>query len=291
MELNTLLNPLRRVAVWSYPTRYVIVEDAFRPEVYDLLCARHEQLRGKPTRSGPVGGPRAGSTLEGLAIDGGDLSRYPLSIIGSSVLQAYLAGFTGLAPNDHVMAGIQRRPPATRREPVHTEWSIVSMPRRGGDTKPAVPGQLQSWQEGCVYGDDSADRQPNTVKMGRAMACVMFLDNGRWSAGDGGEITVESPFEEGSPAVSRFAPIDNTILAFETGPLSDRSIEPSTRPFHSYVWWYHASMPYLEARHGREQRFRTDTLQRPAMDWWTPSGGPRWSGSAFPGPLTPKRFP
>jgi hypothetical protein len=165
------------------------------------------------------------------------------------------------------MLGMHRHNAPSRPGWPHTDFAVVSFPNE----LPNYQG-MRIYQEacGCNYSDDSRHRQPDSIKTSRALACLYYTANVEWNSGMGGETGIFTDL--GKRLVASIPPRNNSLLVFETSPLSYHAYLGSpAMQRNSYIWWYHADPNYLLRRY----RVSAEYKRRNRMDPWD-----RWTDSS-----------
>ena len=174
------------------------------------------------------------------------------------------------------MIGMHRHMPPSKPGWAHTDFAIVSFP----NIAPNYAGQRVYFHNcGCNYSDDSRDRQPNTIKTARAVACLYYCANRDWLPGMGGETGIFLP--DGKTLVASVPPRNNLLFAFEISPLSFHAyLGSQAMQRSSYIWWYHASPGYLAKRHSGAVLGRSNRGADP-WDRWTDTTVAKYEFPAF----------
>jgi 2OG-Fe(II) oxygenase superfamily len=105
----------------------------------------------------------------------------------------------------------------------------------------------------CSYTTGEAlDPTASPVESARAVAVLIYLANGAWHPGDGGETGLYlSDSRPADPPTARIAPIDNRLLAFECTPTSMHGfLSNRAHPRNSIIMWLHQSVEAAAARWG-----------------------------------------
>lgn len=261
-----------RISTNSYPYNYLQIEDLFADAMADALRERFESGIAKGAAIGKVGevGNLVYSAVNYTPTIA-DIQSSEIAVFATAALRDLICGAFGIPVNDYLMIGSHRHAPPSRNGWPHTDCAIVSFPESG----PKYNGfEIFSEDSGCTYADDSRDRQPHSVKMARAVACIYYLGSEDWSEGEGGETAIYG--RDGRQVVAKVPPIPNSLLAFEISPFSLHGYLGSpnlTRD--SYIWWYHSDISLSIDRHRESFELKTSSGADP-WDRWTDASVPKY---------------
>ena len=255
-----------RIAIDSFPFRYMVIENFLKPALADAAYQAFERAICKATPIGKVGevGDLQYSAVNYIP-DLLDLRYGAASLFCQEDVRMLICGALGADANDCFMLGSHRHEPPSRDGWSHTDCAIVSFPPGG----PMVNGMnVFQPNSGCVYADDSLGRQPDARKVARSVACLYYLGNRDWQPGDGGETAI---YDDDRKTILRtIPPTHNSLFAFEVSPNSYHGYLGSPNSVRdSMIWWYHCEIPDLIERH--QKLFDRRTEQR--VDPWD-----RWTG-------------
>lgn len=259
---GTFLNPRAQFHVNSYPYNFVVIRDVFQEYLAQAVELTFQKLISEGKSIGKVG------EVGELIYDAinytptvWDLKHTPLSVFASTGLRQFITGLFDIEVDEHFMLGMHRHNPPSKRGWAHSDFAICSFPN-----EPPNVGPLRCFyhDSGCNYSDDSRDRQPNSIKTGRALACLYYLGNAeRWHEGMGGETGVFC--ENAETVLDKIPPYNNSLFVFEISPISYHAyLGSETMQRNSIIWWYHAPPAYLMRRHRR----LSDKKDRKGLDPW-----------------------
>jgi hypothetical protein len=250
-----------QLTVSSYPYNYIAVEDLFdESTAYGLSTVFNDLIRAgrQIGKVGEVGSLvyEAINTTPSL----NDVRSSPIGHLLSHEVKNYIAEVFDIRLDENLMMGMHRHNAPSKPGWTHTDFAVVSFP----NTPPNFGSQrLFVDGNGVNYSDDSKDRQPNTIKTARAIACLYYTANADWKPGMGGETGIYLP--DGKTLVAAIPPKNNTLFAFEISPLSYHAyLGSQTMQRSSFIWWYHAEPSYLMRRHQAAIAAR----QRTGLDPW-----------------------
>jgi hypothetical protein len=249
----------------SFPFNHMTVVNAFKNDLAIALSNDFEKLiqRGKPI--GKVGElAEVEYSAIGYTPTLFEFSNSLFSSLASLELKNAIAEYFGAVLDENITMGLHRHESPSKPGWKHSDFTIVSFP----NVPPNLGAQrIYTGDCGVDYADDSRDRQPNTIKSARAIACIYYIANADWKDGMGGETGLYS--RDGSQLVTKVAPKNNSLLIFEVSPTSYHCYLGSNAMCRSSViWWYHASPAYLYKKHEGSVQFRR-SLGRDPWDRWT----------------------
>lgn len=219
--------------------------DVFDAEIYKGLAAAFEKGMAKGKQIGKVGevGDLVYSALN-YTPTLLDIQTTAFSNIASESLRDFICGSFGIAVNEYLMIGTHRHEPPSRNGWAHTDCAICSFPKTGNRFNGF---QLFHETSGCIYADDSKDRQPDSVKTARAIACLYYLGPGNLREFDGGETAIYAA--DANALIDTIPPVPNSLFAFEISPYSYHAYLGSPRLVRdSIIWWYHCDIASLVRR-------------------------------------------
>ena len=262
------LNPNSRLTIRSEPYNYFVVENVFEDHVawgLSALINDRIQLGRSIGKVGEVGSLIYDAINYTPTVK--DALKTPLSVIASVELKRFIAGIFHIELDENLMIGMHRHEPPSKAGWAHTDYAVVSF------TKEAVNvfGQRMFYDGcGCNYSDDSRDRQPDTIKTTRAIACLYYTANEDWQPGMGGETGVYMP--DGKMLAAAIPPKNNSLFVFEISPISYHAyLGSAAMRRSSIIWWYHADPVYMHRRQADAVEFRTSQKMDP-WDRWTDAG-------------------
>lgn len=268
----SFLNPSARLTINSVPFNYMVVEDLFDPVLSSNFEYMFRDLIKNARGIGKVG------EVGELIYDALNftpkiehLRNSPMSVFGSAEMREFISSSFDILLDENLMIGMHRHEPGSRPGWEHTDFTIVSFP----NISPNFDGN-RVYYEGCDcnYSDDSRDRQPNSIKTARAIACLYYTANPIWRPGMDGETGIYADL--GKRVVHRVPPKSNSLLAFEISPISYHAFlgSPIVQR-NSYIWWYHSNPKYLLERHNHSAELRRSLGQDP-WDRWTGPEVPKY---------------
>jgi hypothetical protein len=223
------------------PFPHVIADRVLRSEYLDAVTAAVTDLIQRGSLGELVRHDIIGTTLT-AEVTG------PLRFFVSRPWHDLLARVFEIRANGHVNCGVHHHRVGSTNGFPHNDlnpgWFVP---------EPQDDGIVLPQPRRCSYTDGStSDPTVNPVESVRGVAAMLYVGNGPWHPGDGGETGL---YREGSdPAdapVARVAPIDNRLLAFECTPWSFHGFISNTRrPRNSVIMWLHRSREDVTSRWG-----------------------------------------
>lgn len=205
----TELRPLLAAPHWRWrddPFPHVVARDVFTRDVYEQLVADFGQLLERQEAVGY-------NTQHDFY--GTSLLRGQCGALELFLSPAWYELFTGLfavAGPGYLTAGVHRHRPGSRDGFPHND---------------IFPERLDARPAGSDVRGFGGRVEGRSV---RAVAILFYLNNGRWSPGDGGETSLyrdwKDPVDE---PVASVAPRDNTLLAFGCNPHSYHSFRANRK--------------------------------------------------------------
>lgn len=262
----------------SYPFNYLVIENLFDQHIENGLSLLFAELIQKAKPIGKVG--EVGNLIYdalSLPLNLEVLRSSTASVLASVELKELIASSLQIRLDNNIMLGMHRHNPPSKAGWSHTDFAVVSFP----NIEPNFNG-LRVFHEGCgcEYSDDSRDRQPNSIKTARAVACLYYIGNPTWKPGMGGETGVLA--EPGSRVVASVPPRNNSLLVFEISPISYHAYLGSPHAQRNcFIWWYHSAPNYLLHRHTAAAESKKGQNQDP-WDRWTNVDVPKFDTSSSP---------
>jgi hypothetical protein len=213
----------------SYPFSHVVAEDVLAPAFY----ARFETQVLDRLRSFTRNMPNYDAL--GYTITSADDG--PLAVFHSRPWHDLIANVMGVKATGDLNIALHHHEVGSKNGTVHNDLNpgwFVDEGRPDGITM-ADPARCGYWHGTNAIGP--------TYERVRAVAVLLYVGNGRWSPGDGGETGLyaraDVPVDRPNLAVP---PHNNTLLAFECTPTSFHSFISNRRAGRtSMIQWLHRS--------------------------------------------------
>ncbi len=259
------LNPHAKITTSSDPFNYMVIEDVFDATMASSLACLFRELIVDAKGIGKVGevGELIYDALNFTPLLE-QVRTTALAVFVSAELREFISSAFEIRLDENVMIGMHRHNPPSKAGWTHTDFAVVSFPN--------IPPNLNGnrvYYDGCpcTYSDDSRDRQPQSIKTARAVACLYYTANETWQVGMEGETGVYSDL--GKRLVERIPPRNNSLFIFEISPISYHAYLGSTHwQRNSYIWWYHSHPNYLLKRHAAAAELKR-SLNLDPWDRWT----------------------
>lgn len=238
---------------WKFrtePFAHCVATDVFTADVYGGMAAQFQSFLDKGLSDTPASG-RFSRNIKGYdayglsfppALEG------PLSLFASREWHEMLAGLLGIEVTGDFDGGFHHHAVGSGSGRPHNDLNpgwFVDSPRADGIN--VSNNDLCDYKSGQAYQTTLKPRE--TV---RAAALLFYLNNARWSAGDGGETGL---FQDIGQAIEnpsgRVGPINNSLLLFECTPHSYHAFLSNRRsPRNSVIMWLHRTKAEVEGRWG-----------------------------------------
>ena len=263
------------VHAMSYPFNYVVLYDFFSKEAYTNLHYFVEHYKHAGTKIGQVGhDPKNFYEGKNYSPSFRDLQTTKCSFLLSRGLRDFATSFFHTRVNDYIALGVHSHAAGSPTGWAHSDFNIVSFQK---GIVPPTSNSLRMWEPGsCVYTDNSAHNQPNTIKTARHIVCILYVGNEQWNMGDGGETGIFSEYETDRPLISRVPPLNNSLLIFEINPVSAHSFLETKKERNSIIWWYHTSPAYAVHRNRNLIEFKKQYMKQAAFESWIPADVETW---------------
>ena len=276
MKLKDYLNPDRQIQLMSFPYHFGLISNFFKLDVYQALVEQFKQWIANAQPLGKIGDHndlfyKAFCTTPSLK----SMFEWPQNIFLSDQLQNYLCGFFSEKhhANQYIILGAHQHKPPSETSWKHTDFNIVSFRKNNKRDS----GYLDLWQPtDCIYTDDTEDKQKNTVKVCRYIACIYYLNNPEWKIENGGETGIYSGYMNDIPLIAKVPPINNSLFFFEINPLSFHSAQGTREERNSLIWWYHTSPAYQYFRHQKLISYKEKYFNAEHFEYWCNKEKIRW---------------
>jgi hypothetical protein len=274
----TLFNPNAKFSIGSYPFNYLVVEELFHKATASNLNMLFTELMADAKKIGQVGevGKLVYEALNFTPV----LNHVRNTSIGAFVsaeLREFIANVFRIRIDENVMIGMHRHVAPSKPGWAHTDFAVVSFPNES----PNCNGVRVFYDGcGCNYSDDSRDRQPNSIKTARALACLYYVGNDTWAPNVGGDTGLYADL--GRRLVKSIPPKNNSLLVFEISPISYHAyLGCETMHRNSFIWWYHSEPNYLLSRHSAAADYKRRCSMDP-WDRWTEASVPKFETNGIP---------
>lgn len=238
---------LRRV--WPFP--HVTARNAFKSGFYNALSEQLTEILGRGLSETPAGG-RLSRNIAGYDAYGIGMASQTSGPAGAFLSPGWrdmMCDLFGIGPTPYVFAGLHYHSAGSKSGFVHNDFNPVWFPRASGD-------RMQTPEaERCAYKTGAGSLKPSEkIEVVRGAVAILFVLNGDWRPGDGGETGLYSSVESavGEPSLS-YPPENNSLLAFECTPRSFHTFISNVRlPRMSLIMWVHRTMEEATGRFGAE---------------------------------------
>ena len=221
----------RDVVVETVPFPHFVVDDFFKPEIYQGLSEQFKNIQEKGFLEGtwsPDYFHRFDIDYDGYVYSPPPTldSSNPTSIFFSLEWNWFFSKIFKQFTAFETMMAFHHHPIGDRTGFVHHD---------NADKTFSLQMQLSN---GVVYSEGA----PPTYQSRRKIALLYFLNNDGWEEGDGGEIGLYSA--DKNELLKKVAPINNRLLAFQISPLSMHAFQQNHKERNSIVQWFHVPGEY-----------------------------------------------
>lgn len=215
------------IAVTREPFPHIVINDFFKPAVYESLCARFAEIQQRGFLDGswsPDHFHRFNIDYDGFVYEPrGTLDLPdPLAVFFCLEWQWFFSKIFQQQSGFEISLAFHHHPPGNRTGFVHHD----------NVDKHFSPARRLA--NGVFYGE-GAPSEPIVAR--RKIALIYFLGNEAWREGDGGETGFYS--NDGRTLIKKVAPVNNRLLAFQISPVSMHAFQENRRPRDSIVQWFH----------------------------------------------------
>ncbi len=250
-ELRHILNN-RAWTRRSLPFPHVVARNIFVPSFYDALSTQINNILRLGLSETPSHRqfsrniPGYDSYGIGLAHGG----NAPTAIFLSPAWRDMICAIFGIGITPYMIAGAHHHTVGSTSGFIHNDFNPVWFPSNTGEVIQTPRNDTCSYKTGSGRLTDS-----EKICVVRGAALLFYLNNERWSHGDGGETGIYSnPKSNIVKPMAACPPINNSLLAFECTPNSYHAFitnKKSTRT--SIIMWVHRTMDEAVQRFGSEQ--------------------------------------
>lgn len=222
----------RRWVRRTEPFVHIVAQDVFVPAFYEELEADYRTLLSGGAFSRSIKNYDASAATLRADHDG------PLSVFVSREWHDLIAGVAGVDTTGDVHATFHSHEVGSTSGWPHNDLS----PGWFEDPPPGPDEVRLSDPEKIVYGKGPRDSTLPVHEVMRGVSVLLYLNNGPWTAGEGGETALfasNSDARTVGPSVT-VPPVDNSMVIFECTPYSWHTFLTNvTKPRHSLVMWLH----------------------------------------------------
>lgn len=227
-----LETPLEKNLIAIHPFPHIVVDNLLKKEAYQKIVENFQMVmsRGLSTNE------RDGSKFHYFDIDyDGYLftpspsleESNPLRLFYSMEWQSTISRLFCQKITYETAVAYHHHPSGDETGFVHHDFSFKFFDRRTRLKNFVIPKSTR----------DSDDNSPTLLKRRRAIAIILYVNNGTWIEGDGGETGLY--LEDKITCVKRVAPIDNRILIFQISEKSMHAFQKNLKERNCIVQWFH----------------------------------------------------
>lgn len=225
----------KQIVIEEKPFRHVVIDNFFKKDFYDALCAAFKKvLLGGLSETRRLDIFSRFDRYDAYSYSINPKSGYPLNFFYTKEWHDYIAGIFGVSASRDVTGGFHHHLVNSEDGFIHEDFNLVSF------VEDRLENGINPFYNQCVYTDDSPDKQPHTFKRMRAVALIYYLlDDPNWKDGDGGETGLYGSRDKNS-LISKVAPINNRLFAFEISPYSFHGFLKNKKSRrNSIIQWLH----------------------------------------------------
>lgn len=246
-DLKPMLSGSRWV-LHTFPFPHCVAGNVFNEKWYGQLAASHKKVlaRGYSDQHEPGCLSRRIAGYDAYSLNIDELpSSEPLWLFASRAWHDVIALVLGIDATGDVNVALHSHPPGSRSGHIHNDLNpgfFVDKPTSDGIN-------LANWRQ-CSYetGRGAAVPARETI---RAAAMLLYLNNGPWQPGDGGETGLYTNSQAKIEAATvKVPPLDNSLLLFECTPYSFHTFIKTRKPRHSLIMWLHRPKSTVVRRWG-----------------------------------------
>jgi 2OG-Fe(II) oxygenase superfamily len=229
VDLDDFINVKPKdIQVITEPFPHIIVENFFKPEIYEMLCDKFEvvEKRGLTKAKKDYGDQFHAFDIDydgyvytpPASTDPADPLRLFYSLEWNGFFSKKFHQFTTF----ETILAFHHHPTGDRSGFVHNDYA---------DKPFSSQARLPN---GIMYHSDTG--KPNRDAR-RIIAILFYLKNDSWREGDGGETGIYSA--DGKVLLKKVAPINNTLFAFQISKKSMHAFQENHLARNSFVQWFH----------------------------------------------------
>jgi hypothetical protein len=233
------------------PFPHVAARNVFRREFFTALTGQIQGIFDRGLSEKPASGQLsrniAGYDAYGIGLT--PSMQGPAAIFLSSAWRDLMCSNFGIGATPYVFAGVHHHAIGSKSGFIHNDYNPVWFPR-------ATDGCMQAPNaEICAYKTGAGKLAPSQkIEVVRGAVVILFLLNGEWRPGDGGEtgLYLSAQSDIGQPAAA-YPPESNSLVAFECTPHSFHTFLSNRRqPRTSLIMWVHRRIEEATAKYGAE---------------------------------------
>ncbi len=215
------------IAVIKDPYPYIIVDDFFKPEVYQGLCEEFNKIKNKGFSESRKRNPNQFYRFD-MDYDGYVFvppptldKNNPLSFFFSLQWNRFMSHVFKQFTTFETRFAFHHHPVGDRTGFVHNDDVDMSFSSR------------MMLQNGVIYEEEN----PSDIKRRRILSILLYLNNDDWKEGDGGGTGIYA--KDKKTLLKVVNPKNNRLFVFQTGPDSNHAFQTNKTPRSSLIQWFH----------------------------------------------------
>ena len=228
IDLESFTDKLARdIKVEHEPFPHILVDDFFKPHIYQGLCAQFDAIKNRGFIEAPWSPDyfhRFDMDYDGYvyAPQGTLDPESPLSVFFSLEWNWFFSKLFRQFTGFETSFAFHHHPPGNRTGFVHH------------DNVDKHFSPLRRLANGIMYGEGP---DTDSIVAHRKIAMLYFLGDGTWREGDGGETGLYST--DGKTLLKKVAPVNNRLLAFHISAKSMHAFQENYKDRDAIVQWFH----------------------------------------------------
>lgn len=217
------------IKVISEPFPHVVVDNFFKPDVYDALCKQFNEIKARG-----LSNEKRGEYTKFHAFDM-DYDGYvyappptldpnnPRRIFYSLEWNVFFSKLFHQFTTFETSFAFHHHPPGDKTGFVHQDFVDINF-----YSTPTFPN-------GVIAGEK--EKSARTVARRRAISLLIYINNEEWQEGDGGETGIYA--KDKTTLLKTVPPVNNRLFAFQTSPLSMHAFQTNKKERNCLVQWFH----------------------------------------------------
>ena len=217
------------IKVISEPFPHIVVDNFFKPDVYEALCKQFNEVKARG-----LSNEKRGEYTKFHAFDA-DYDGYvhtpaatldpsnPRRLFYSLEWNVFFSKLFNQFTTFETSFAFHHHPPGDKTGFVHQDFVDIHF-----YSTPTLPN-------GVIAGE--RDKDTNTRGRRRAISLLIYINNEEWQEGDGGETGIYA--EDKTTLLKTVPPVNNRLFAFQTSPLSMHAFQTNKKERNSLIQWFH----------------------------------------------------
>lgn len=249
MSLNLLkshpyISPDIKIEKFSEPYNHIIIDNFFKPEVYQKMCDKFHTYISKVEKPfGLIGDSELNYDALIYSMEQKDYSE-GYDFFKFKLWQDFISNIFDTVLNQHMAYSLHFHKGSIEK-PSKNGWPHADLGVCSAIDNPQIPVKVGG---DCNYADDTHNLQPHTRKVMRSVAMLYYFNNKNdQKEGDGGGTGVFTSYDSNS-FVKEVKPTNNRLFAFEISPKSFHGFVGAKFDRSAMVSWFHSSPSYIVSK-------------------------------------------